>query len=205
MRLKWLKFMAALKKNTWKAVQTLLTPLANLEMKIINNNSSRMKKKCQKITDDELMERFAKYIVKDLLKDRGRTNEYKEFMVFDKGAYKYATHDEFEERILYGLHNIAHSCKDKVLKNWKYHGEKAKLYYSFKDEDNLKMIVYEKELNFLLKEKLNALGIYAEYEDRRKDGHSWKVNEYWQVDKYDFYGKWLDKIGYEKSLIVRLN
>lgn len=200
MRLKWIKFTAALKKNAWKILQTLLTPLAKLEMRIIDNNSHKIRAKCEKITDDELMERFAKYIVKDLIKNKSKFNEYKEFMLFHNGAYRYNTHDEFEERILYSLHNIDHSCKDKILKRWHYYGEKAKLYYSFNEKNNAKeMIAYERKLNSILKEKLNELGVYAEYEDIREKNYRGKG------DKYDFYGRWLNRIGYEKSLIVKVD
>lgn len=199
MGLKWIKFTTAIKKGTWKILQTLLTPLANLEMKMINKNYRRIGSKCEEITDDELMERFAKYIVKDLVKNKSRFNEYKEFMIFNNGAYSYTTNEDFEQRILYELHNISHSCKDKILKNWRYHARKAKLNYTFNYEDNLKMIAYERKLNGILKQKLNDLGVYAEYEDIRERDYKNKAT------KYDFYGRWLNKIGYEKSLIVRVD
>lgn len=199
MKLKWIKFTVAVKKNIWKATQTLLTPLAKLEMKMIDKRSLRLRKKCENITDNELMERYAKYIIKDLVRNKSKFDRYKEFMVFTNGAYSFATNEDFEQRIIYGLHNISHSCKDKILKNWHYHAIKAKLNYAFNYEDNLKMIVYERKLNLILKDKLNNLGVYAEYEDVREKDYKGKGAE------YDFYGKWLNQIGYEKSLIVKLD
>jgi hypothetical protein len=86
------------------------------------------------------MAKFAKYIVKYLI-----NSEYvkeKEFMVFNKGAYRYIFDDDFEERILYRLRNISSSCKDEVLKSWHYHNKKANLYY--KDE----------ELTYIIKTKM---------------------------------------------------
>ena len=83
--------------------------------------------------------------------------------------------------------------KDDVLKYWWIFKETELL----NSKDNLAH--YEKRLNILLKQKLNDLGVYAEYKDIREGKYK---------DKYAkdaFYCGWLGKIGYEKSLIVRLN
>lgn len=151
------------------------------------------KKKCQSISDEELMAKFAKYIVKCLINSEFVKEE--EFMVFNKGAYRYNFDDDFEERILYRLRNISSSCKDEVLKSWHYHNKKANLYYKDEDEE---MLTYERKLNKLLKQELDKLGVSAEYIDVRKT----RVKK---EDGYDFYGRWLDKIGYEKSLIIKVD
>lgn len=182
-----------LKKTVSKAWYTSMKPLANLIAKREDKKYAKFKAKCKDITDEELMNKFAKYIVSYLIKFEYTEEEH--FMVFNKGAYRYLTHDDFEERILYRLRNIHHSHKDRVLKKWHYHNKKAKLYYK---DDSEEMLAYERKLNGLLKSELDKLGVYAEYENIREQYYPGKG------DKYDFYGIWLDKIGYEKSLIIRV-
>jgi hypothetical protein len=60
------------------------------------------------------------------------------------------------------------------------------------------MLTYERKLNKLLKQELDKLGVSAEYIDVRKT----RIKK---EDGYDFYGRWLDKIGYEKSLIIKVD
>jgi len=198
MKLLWIKMMYAIKKAFLNIMQIIFTPLANLKIKISDRNYKKIKEKCKKITDEELMERYAKYIVKYLVRNKGKRYNYKEFIVFNNYA-KQVTNEDFRKRILYRLDNISYSCKDKILKNWHYHAQKAKLNYEFNSEAHKDMINYEKKLNVILKQKLNELGVYAEYEDIRKKDYKNKNS------KYDFYGDWLERIGYEKSLIVKVD
>ena len=188
-----LKRKKKIKKKLRSAWYTSMKPLANFLTKCSDKRYAKLKEKCQSISDEELMAKFAKYIVKYLINSEYVKKE--EFMVFNKGAYRYGFDDDFEERILYRLRNISSLCKDEVLKSWCYHNKKAKLYYKDEDEE---MLTYERKLNKLLKQELDKLGVSAEYIDVRKT----RIKK---EDGYSFYGRWLDKIGYEKSLIIKVD
>lgn len=192
-KVEMLKRKKKIKKKLRSAWYTLMEPLVNFLTKCSDKRYAKLKEKCQSISDEELMAKFAKYIVKYLINSEYVKEE--EFMVFNKGAYRYSFDDDFEERILYRLRNISSSCKDEVLKNWHCHNKKAKLYYKDKDEE---MLTYERKLNKLLKQELDKLGVSAEYIDVRKT----RIKK---EDGYDFYGRWFDKIGYEKSLIIKVD
>lgn len=192
-KVEMLKRKKKIKKKLRSAWYTLMEPLVNFLTKCSDKRYAKLKEKCQNISDEELMAKFAKYIVKYLINSEYVKEE--EFMVFKKGAYRYIFDDDFEERILYRLRNISSSCKDKVLKSWYYHNKKANLYYKDEDEE---MLAYERKLNKLLKQELDKLGVSAEYIDVRKTRTK-------KEGGYDFYGRWLDKIGYEKSLIIKVD
>ena len=193
-KVEMLKRKEKIKRKLRSAWYTLMKPLVNFLTKRSNKRYAKFKEKCQSISDEKLMVKFAKYIVKYLINNSEYVKE-EEFMVFNKGAYRYNFDDHFEERILYRLRNISSSCKDEVLKSWHYHNKKAKLYYKDEDEE---MLTYERKLNKLLKQELDKLGVSAEYIDVRKTRTK-------KEDGYDFYKRWLDKIGYEKSLIIKVD
>lgn len=192
-KVEMLKRKKKIKRKLRSAWYTLMKPLVNFLTKCSDKRYAKLKEKCQSISDEELMAKFAKHIVKYLINSEYVKEE--EFMVFNKGAYRYNFDDDFEERILYRLRNISSSCKDEVLKSWHYHNKKANLYYKDEDEE---MLTYERKLNKLLKQELDKLGVSAEYIDVRKTRTK-------KEDGYDFYGRWLDKIGYEKSLIIKVD
>lgn len=192
MNIKMLKLKKKLNKSLRATWYTLMKPLANFLTKMSNKKHLKLKKECENISDEELMAKFAKYIVKDLI-----DCEYvrqKEFIV----AHKYSIYDDdFEERIMYQLRNIKSSCKDKILKNWYYHNKKARIYYYADDNGRKELIDYEIKLNTLLKQELDKLeGVHTEYVDVRKIMVI--------LADSDYYNEWLNQIGYEKSLIVRL-
>lgn len=194
-KVEMLKRKKKIKKKLRSAWYTLMEPLVSFLTKLSNKRYAKLKEKCQSISDEELMAKFAKYIIKYLINNSEYVKE-EEFMVFNKGAYRYNFDDHhFEERILYRLRHISSSCKDEVLKSWHYHNKKAKLYYKDEDEE---MLTYERKLNKLLKQELDKLGVSAEYIDVRKTRTK-------KEDGNDSYERWLDKIGYEKSLIIKVD
>ena len=193
-KVEMLKRKKKIKRKLRSAWYTLMKPLVNFLTKRSNKRYAKLKEKCQRISDEELIAKFAKYIVNYLINNSEYVKE-EEFMVFNKGAYRYNFSDHFEERILYRLRNISSSCKDKVLKRWHYYNKKAKLYYKDEDEE---MLNYERKLNKLLKQELDKLGVSAEYIDVRKTRTKKEAG-------HDFYGRWLDEIGYEKSLIIKVD
>lgn len=171
-------------KNAW---YTAMKPLANLVESVSSNNYEKHVNLCKNISDKDLMRKFAKSVVEDLV--RNPHHESTEFIVFNKKSNSMSI--DFYQRILYSLRNV--STKDRVLKDWYLHNEKAKLFYK---ENSEEMINYEKKLNKLLKFELEKLGASAEYEV-----HSGK-----DISKKhpDLYSKWLEDIGYEKTLVVKV-
>lgn len=188
MRLKLMKTKKNTKDLFLNAWYTSMKPVANLADKINETKYERLRAECKSISDQELMRRYAKHIISQLVKKSYINSE--KFIVFNKTSQ--AMTYEFENRILHKIRNI--NSKDKILNSWYLHNDKAKLYYKDESEE---MINYEKKLNKLLKQELEDLGAKVEYKVQTGADLSKSYPEIRQM--------WLDRIGYEKTLVVSVN
>lgn len=195
MNIKLIKFKISMKRKISSFLQITLKPLVILADHVNHRKYEKIKLKCKTISDEELMARFAKHLIKSMIKANNSWNKEKHFMLFNKGAFRYDTHEDFEERILYQLKNIPYSCKDKILQSWHLHTDKRALISPFNDENQLAMVEYERKLHKLLKAELEKLNINIEYIDIRKEHGNVMLS---------FYKRWLDRIGYEKTLVVKV-
>lgn len=205
MDIELMRFKLSIKNKMRSAWHTLTKPLARVFTKISDRSYIKLRNECMNLSDEKLMRKYARYIVKSLLREQDRnpdSNPQREYIVFNKGAYDYVVGEftgDFKQRILYDLQMILadSKCRDNALKHWYSFKQCEILYTNIKTyQENL--IYYEKELNELLKKELDKLGVYAEYEYERNKKHMKNVEK-------EHHDKWLDKIGYEKSLIVRLS
>lgn len=187
---------AKLARKMGNSIFSLSNPIDTLIDKARERKQEKFVYQCETMSDEELMTRFAEYILWTFI-----SNTYKEekIMLFTKGAFRERQFSPFRERIMYKLTNISDYYTDEKLKKWKHYNEKAKLMYQEPDGE---LLHYELSLHMLLIDALkryeNVLDVY--YEDLRKTD----ILERENAITGGMYENWLDRIGYKSTLIIKL-
>lgn len=106
------KFIGKLEDSLRKVVLFLFKPLFNHSEKTEDAKDERMKKYNQAMSDEELMQRLAKHIIKRMIRYNGKITTFACCESF--GNYEDRNNDDF---IVYKLKNL-YQCKDIYLKRY---------------------------------------------------------------------------------------
>jgi len=195
-----MKLKIKLLKFTKKAFRKLLDgwyftmkPVAYIYIKLEDYKYKKLVDKCKNMSDEELIKRYVKYLIKYMIR-YGKIE--REFVIFTKRGNKYED-DEKRTILLAELRNVGWDCKDEYLRSWRYYNDKADLWWDYKDNDS-QMAEANTKLIILLKSELDRLGVKTDYKDARLG--EWRN----KGETWDSYGNWLDKIDYQTSLHIYL-
>ncbi len=185
------------------SLRFLLTPLAYIIDKQEKKSDEKYEKDCKyanNMSEQELMQRLAKVEIDNMI--RYKRNEMS-IPVYNK--FKYCTdhlassEDGYESSILYKLNNFHNDKVDKYLAYARYN-KRFDFWAGYEKDENLryekqktmqaKEIETEKRLLELFAQECEKLGAKVSYED---------LSEEYNYSKY-----FIEGIGYEKSLVVRL-
>lgn len=163
------------KKGTIQILAYILKPLIiHLEKR---NDRKRVKINDynRKMTDEELMFRFAKHTIRTMIKTG---NNRKCFPIFNKKE----RFDYYEKPgiISYELNNLR-NCKDEYLSNWRYIRKEYTIYSE-------SIVENEAKLRAILKEQFEKMGIKVVIENNPYN------NNYWA-----------ERIGCKEAMVIYIN
>lgn len=174
------------KKKVKEKWYKLMKPVAKIVQKNEDKKYNKKVKKIENMSDEELIKRYSRYLVKRLI-SRAKYDPIEKFMMVDTSLQEY--NKRVKSTIMYQLRGI--SSSDEYLNDWYLYNEKANLYH---DSRNKKLIEYEKKLQHLLAKELEEadVTIYYDYEEPESFSHP------------SVRSNWYDRIGYTKTMFVTI-